>query len=60
MLPAPEIVARIEKGEWTASEVLEAYIAREATSARLTNSVTEGELPFSGSANCKKLTPEPI
>ena len=40
---APEIVAGIEQGQWTASQVVQAYIARAALSAKLTNSVTEGE-----------------
>jgi amidase len=42
-LAAREIPARIEKGEWTASQVVEAYIARAALSAKITNCVTEGE-----------------
>ncbi|KAF8817567.1 amidase [Phlegmacium glaucopus] len=38
---ASEIVARIENGEWTASEVLEAYIARAAFAHSKTNCITE-------------------
>ncbi|KAF8957476.1 amidase [Flammula alnicola] len=36
-----EIVARIEKGEWTAIQVLEAYIARAAYAHTKTNCLTE-------------------
>ena len=39
---ASEIVSRIEKGEWTASRVLEAYIARAAIAHERTNCLTEG------------------
>lgn len=39
---ASEIVKRIESGEWTASEVLEAYIARAAFAHSRTNCLTEG------------------
>ncbi|TBU30666.1 hypothetical protein BD311DRAFT_185333 [Dichomitus squalens] len=39
---AKEIVERISKGEWTASEVLEAYISRALLSQDLTNCLTEG------------------
>ena len=39
---ASEIVTRIESGEWTASEVLEAYIARAAFAHSRTNCLTEG------------------
>jgi amidase len=39
---ASEIVTRIEGGEWTASEVLEAYIARAAFAHSRTNCLTEG------------------
>ncbi|KAF8159688.1 amidase [Crassisporium funariophilum] len=38
---ASEIVSHIEKGEWTASEVLEAYIARAAYAHAKTNCLTE-------------------
>ena len=34
---------RIEKGEWTASAVLEAYIARAAQAQKLTLCLTEGD-----------------
>ena len=40
---AKEIVDHISKGEWTASEVLEAYIARAVLAQDLTNCLTEGE-----------------
>lgn len=39
---ASEIVTRIESGEWTASEVLEAYISRAAFAHTRTNCLTEG------------------
>ena len=39
---ASEIMTRIESGEWTASEVLEAYIARAAFAHSRTNCLTEG------------------
>ena len=39
---ASEIVKRIESGEWTASEVLEAYITRAAFAHSRTNCLTEG------------------
>ncbi|KAI0741896.1 amidase signature enzyme [Daedaleopsis nitida] len=38
---AREIVQRITKGEWTASDVLEAYIARAALAQDITNCLTE-------------------
>nr|VWO94633.1 Indoleacetamide hydrolase (IAH) (EC (Indole-3-acetamide hydrolase) [Ganoderma boninense] len=38
---AKEIVDHISKGEWTASEVLEAYIARAVLAQDLTNCLTE-------------------
>ncbi|EAU90351.1 amidase [Coprinopsis cinerea okayama7 len=38
---APEIVSRIQSGEWTASRVLEAYIARAAFAHSKTNCLTE-------------------
>ncbi|RDB20927.1 putative amidase PB8B6.03 [Hypsizygus marmoreus] len=38
---ATEIVFHIEKGEWTASEVIEAYIARAAFAHDTTNCLTE-------------------
>ncbi|KAI0065501.1 amidase [Artomyces pyxidatus] len=40
-VPATEIVKHIEAGEWTASAVLEAYIARTAQAQRQTNCITE-------------------
>ena len=43
---AKEIVQRISKGEWTASEVLEAYISRALLAQDMTNCLTEG-LPSS-------------
>jgi hypothetical protein len=49
---ASDIVERIEKGEWTAAEVLEAYIARAAFSTNLTNCITEGE-QHSGSSGAR-------
>lgn len=39
---ASEIVRHIEKGEWTSSDVLEAYIARAAQAHEKTNCLTEG------------------
>jgi amidase len=39
---ATEIVSRIEKGEWTATQVVEAYIARAAFAQATTNCLTEG------------------
>ena len=39
---AKEIVERIYKGEWTASQVLEAYIARATLAQDMTNCLTEG------------------
>ena len=39
---AHEIVSRIENGEWTALQVLEAYIARAALAHERTNCLTEG------------------
>ena len=42
---AQEIVSHIEKGEWTASQVLEAYIARAAIAHERTNCLTECTLP---------------
>lgn len=41
-LPAKEIVERISVGEWTASEVLEAYISRAVLAQNTTNCLTEG------------------
>ncbi|PPQ65493.1 hypothetical protein CVT26_000133 [Gymnopilus dilepis] len=38
---APEIVTRIQQGEWTATQVLEAYIARAAYAHAKTNCLTE-------------------
>jgi Asp-tRNA(Asn)/Glu-tRNA(Gln) amidotransferase A subunit family amidase len=38
---AGEIVARIQSGEWTAAQVLEAYIARAVVAQRRTNCLTE-------------------
>ncbi|KAF8239357.1 amidase [Tricholoma matsutake] len=38
---ATEIVSRIEKGEWTATQVIEAYIARAAFAQTVTNCLTE-------------------
>ncbi|KAI0741898.1 amidase signature enzyme [Daedaleopsis nitida] len=38
---APEIVQHISQGEWTASRVLEAYIARAILAQELTNCLTE-------------------
>ncbi|EAU90346.2 general amidase [Coprinopsis cinerea okayama7 len=38
---ASEIVSRIQKGEWTASRVLEAYIARALVAQSKTNCLTE-------------------
>ncbi|TBU43523.1 amidase signature domain-containing protein [Dichomitus squalens] len=38
---ASEIVQRISQGEWTASQVLEAYLARAALAQGLTNCLTE-------------------
>ena len=40
---ASEIVAHIEQGEWTASDVLEAYISRPIFSHERTNCITEGQ-----------------
>lgn len=40
---ASEIVQRIAKGEWTSSQVLEAYIARSAMAQAEANCLTEGE-----------------
>ncbi|KAG5636176.1 hypothetical protein H0H81_008911 [Sphagnurus paluster] len=42
---ATEIVAHIEKGEWTASQVVEAYITRATEAHAVTNSLTEGVHP---------------
>lgn len=39
---AKEIVEHISNGEWTASEVLEAYIARAVQAQDITNCLTEG------------------
>ena len=39
---AQEIVERISKGEWTASEVLDAYISRAIHAQDVTNCLTEG------------------
>lgn len=41
-LSAPEILEHIKKGEWSASDVLEAYIARAAVAHSKTNCLTEG------------------
>lgn len=40
---AHEIVSRIEKGDWTAREVVEAYISQAAKAHIATNCLTEGE-----------------
>lgn len=40
---ASEIVVRIQNGEWTATEVLEAYISRAAYAQEKTNCLTEGK-----------------
>ena len=42
-LLATEIVNRIEKREWTASQVVDAYIARAALAHQRTNCLTEGK-----------------
>ena len=39
-----QIVSHIQNGEWTASEVLEAYISRAALAHETTNCLTEGTL----------------
>ena len=39
---ASEIVQHISSGEWTASQVLEAYLARATLAHDLTNCLTEG------------------
>ena len=44
LAPAVEIVSRIERGEWTATQVLEAYISRAAFAHAKTNCLTEGNL----------------
>jgi hypothetical protein len=49
-ISATEIVARIGDGEWTASQVLEAYMARTVLSQTKTNCITEGQY-FSHKAN---------
>ena len=41
-IAAQEIVERISKGEWTASEVLDAYISRAIQAQDVTNCLTEG------------------
>jgi hypothetical protein len=43
LAPAVEIVSRIERGEWTATQVLEAYISRAAFAHAKTNCLTEGK-----------------
>jgi amidase len=43
---ATKIVARIAAGEWTSSEVLEAYIARAVFTHPKTNCLTEGVCRF--------------
>lgn len=40
---ASEIVSRIERGEWTASQVVSAYIAQSVLAQQTTNCVTEGK-----------------
>ena len=42
VVSASEIVQRIAAGEWTAYEVLEAYIAQAARAHAVTNCLTEG------------------
>ena len=42
---ATEIVARVAGGEWTSSEVLEAYIVRAVSAHLETNCLTEGMCP---------------
>ncbi|KAG6854261.1 hypothetical protein C0991_008954 [Blastosporella zonata] len=39
---ATEIVSRIQKRDWTASQVVEAYIAQAAKAHAITNCLTEG------------------
>jgi amidase len=39
---AREIVANIERGVWTASQVLEAFIAQSLVAHSATNCITEG------------------
>lgn len=41
---ASQIVSHIQKREWTASEVLEAYILRATLAQENTNCLTEGML----------------
>ena len=50
MFTASEIVSNIEIGEWTASQVLEAYITRAALAHERTNCLTEGAFYFSSSS----------
>lgn len=40
---AKEIVQRIAKGDWTASDVLDAYLARAVLAQDVTNCLTEGQ-----------------
>lgn len=42
-MAASEIVKNIENGQWTASQVVEAYIARAAFTHQFTNCLTEGK-----------------
>lgn len=41
-LTAAQIVSKIKAGEWTASEVVDAYIKRAVLAQELTNCITEG------------------
>lgn len=42
-IPVAEIVSHIENGEWTATQVLEAYLSRAAFAQAKTNCLTEGK-----------------
>ena len=60
VLSAPEIVQRISDGEWMASAVLEAYIARAVLAQDATNCLTEGSSSqpgWIGEVNADALAP---
>ncbi|KAF7338607.1 putative amidase PB8B6.03 [Mycena venus] len=50
---ASEIVYNIERGEWTASQVVSAYIAQAALAQKTTNCITEGK-PFTRISACEE------
>lgn len=55
-----EIVQNIEKGEWTASKVVEAYIARAAYAHAKTNCLTESMSRVSSDLRTRRASRSPV